>query len=68
MDEADSQSKLPVTPLPSLMELGSVMKKQAAVDEMEALFYTCPQCGHPMVTKKCKIVCYTCHYFIGCVE
>jgi hypothetical protein len=35
---------------------------------MAALFYTCPQCGHPMVTKKCKIVCYTCHYFIGCVE
>ena len=35
---------------------------------MATLFYTCPQCGNPMVTKKCKIVCYTCHYFIGCVE
>ncbi len=37
-------------------------------NETEQLFYTCPQCGQGMVTKKCKIVCYHCHYFIGCVE
>ena len=55
-----------ITPLPSLLEFGKSMK--APVNPDEALFYTCPQCGHPMVTKKCKIVCYTCHYFIGCVE
>lgn len=55
-----------LTPLPSLFDLGRQFKTPA--DPEEALFYTCPQCGHPMVTKKCKIVCYTCHYFIGCVE
>jgi hypothetical protein len=53
--------------LPSLLDFGRKMK-EASGDPMEKLFYTCPQCGHPMVTKKCKIVCYTCHYFIGCVE
>lgn len=42
--------------------------KETSDNPLETLFYTCPQCGHPMVTKKCKIVCYTCHYFIGCVE
>jgi hypothetical protein len=68
MDNLVSKDELPITPLPSLMEFGKLMKNPAAVDEMAALFYTCPQCGHPMVTKKCKIVCYTCHYFIGCVE
>jgi len=68
MDEPDSKSELPITPLPSLLEFGRILNNPAAVDEMESLFYTCPQCGHPMVTKKCKIVCYTCHYFIGCVE
>jgi len=55
-----------ITPLPSLFDLGH--RSKIPTDSEEALFYTCPQCGHPMVTKKCKIVCYTCHYFIGCVE
>lgn len=56
-----------VKSLPSLLDFGRQMRENTP-DEMAALFYTCPQCGHPMVTKKCKIVCYTCHYFIGCVE
>lgn len=64
MDEAKNSPV--ITPLPSLLEIGQRMKQE--VNESEKLFYTCPQCGHPMVTKKCKIVCYTCHYFIGCVE
>ncbi len=54
--------------LPSLLDFGRQMKQASSNEEMDNLFYTCPQCGHPMVTKKCKIVCYTCHYFIGCVE
>jgi hypothetical protein len=54
--------------LPSLFELGKKAKNAPYSNESEVLFYTCPQCGHPMVTKKCKVVCYTCHYFIGCVE
>jgi hypothetical protein len=62
----ESDNKPVITPLPSLFEIGRRMK--TPVDPEESLFYTCPQCGHPMVTKKCKIVCYTCHYFIGCVE
>jgi rubrerythrin len=52
--------------LSSLFDLKPKTGNQPTAEE--ALFYTCPQCGHPMVTKKCKIVCYTCHYFIGCVE
>ncbi|HUO57473.1 MAG TPA: hypothetical protein VMV05_04780 [bacterium] len=71
----DEKQDLPITPLPSLFEIGERMNPsrrsassgQEDIDT-EKLFYTCPQCGHPMVTKKCKIVCYTCHYFIGCVE
>ena len=54
--------------LPSLFELGQKAKNGPYANATEELFYTCPQCGHAMVTKKCKIVCYTCHYFIGCVE
>ena len=57
----------PIRHLPSLLDLGKTASKTVG-DEQEQLFYTCPQCGHPMVTKKCKVVCYTCHYFIGCVE
>ncbi len=60
------ESQPNITPLPSLFDLGG--PKKTTKDTEEALFYTCPQCGHPMVSKKCKIVCYTCHYFIGCVE
>jgi rubrerythrin len=56
-----------IRPLPSLLDFGRKMKEPSD-NPLETLFYTCPQCGHPMVTKKCKIVCYTCHYFIGCVE
>ena len=54
--------------LPSLLEFGRQISKNNFASETEQLFYTCPQCGHTMVTKKCKIVCYHCHYFIGCVE
>lgn len=57
-----------ITPLPSLLEIGQRAKNGSYTNETEQLFYTCPQCGHGMVTKKCKIVCYHCHYFIGCVE
>lgn len=57
-----------ITPLPSLFEIGQKMKQGSFSSETERLFYTCPQCGYGMVTKKCKIVCYHCHYFIGCVE
>ena len=66
MDE--NQTPPAITPLPSLLEIGQTIKRGSYTNETERLFYTCPQCGHPMVTKKCKIVCYTCHYFIGCVE
>ncbi len=65
----DLKDKAPVIrKLPSLMDFGRQMKQASNMNEMEQLFYTCPQCGHGMVTKKCKIVCYHCHYFIGCVE
>lgn len=57
-----------ITPLPSLLEVGRMAKRGPYANDAEQLFYTCPQCGHGMVTKKCKIVCYHCHYFIGCVE
>jgi rubrerythrin len=66
MDEKTDPPK--ITPLPSLMDFGRQMKEGRYANETEELFYTCPQCGHAMVTKKCKIVCYHCHYFIGCVE
>ena len=66
MDEVHDQPA--ITPLPSLLEFGKRMKQGPYTNETEQLFYTCPQCGHGMVTKKCKIVCYHCHYFIGCVE
>lgn len=69
MDEKMEKSEPIITPLPSLLEIGQRMKKGSSyTNETEQLFYTCPQCGHGMVTKKCKIVCYHCHYFIGCVE
>ncbi len=66
MDDQPDQPA--ITPLPSLFDIGRKMNSSSYNNESEKLFYTCPQCGHPMVTKKCKIVCYTCHYFIGCVE
>lgn len=66
MDE--KQPSPAITSLPSLLEIGRKMSQGAYASETEQLFYTCPQCGHGMVTKKCKIVCYHCHYFIGCVE
>jgi rubrerythrin len=65
---SEEQEQPVITPLPSLMEFGRQVKEGRANNETEELFYTCPQCGHAMVTKKCKIVCYHCHYFIGCVE
>jgi len=68
MDEKNVPEKPVITPLPSLFDFGRQFKKNSPVNEAEELFYTCPQCGHAMVTKKCKIVCYQCHYFIGCVE
>ncbi len=68
MSEENQPQPVKITPLPSLLEFGRVMKQESPVNEAEQLFYTCPQCGHGMVTKKCKIVCYRCHYFIGCVE
>ena len=68
MSEENPSQPVKITPLPSLLEFGRMVKNEAPVNEAEALFYTCPQCGHAMVTKKCKIVCYQCHYFIGCVE
>jgi rubrerythrin len=68
MSENPENENPPIKHLPSLMDLGQVARNDPSNEEMDALFYTCPQCGHPMVTKKCKIVCYTCHYFIGCVE
>jgi len=64
----DEQNPPVIRSLPSLLEFGQQIKQGRYANEAEELFYTCPQCGHPMVTKKCKIVCYTCHYFIGCVE
>jgi hypothetical protein len=64
----EKQDPPAVTPLPSLLELGQKVRDGSCASETEQLFYTCPQCGHGMVTKKCKIVCYHCHYFIGCVE
>ena len=66
-ENSENQNPL-ITPLPSLLEAGRIARGEQSNAEMDALFYTCPQCGHPMVTKKCKIVCNTCHYFIGCVE
>jgi len=63
----DVRNEPVIRPLPSLLDFGRKMK-ETSDNPLETLFYTCPQCGHPMVTKKCKIVCYTCHYFIGCVE
>jgi rubrerythrin len=60
--------KPPLRSLPSLMEFGRQMRAEKNPDGNEQLFYTCPQCGHAMVSKKCKIVCRRCHYFIGCVE
>jgi hypothetical protein len=68
MDENTNAAEPIIKPLPSLLEFGRRMEQGPYQNESEELFYTCPQCGHPMVTKKCKIVCYTCHYFIGCVE
>ena len=68
MNEDMNAAQPIIKPLPSLLEFGRQMKGDRYATESEELFYTCPQCGHPMVTKKCKIVCYTCHYFIGCVE
>lgn len=68
MEENSTPPELVITPLPSLMEIGQRVKKGPYSNESEQLFYTCPQCGHGMVTKKCKIVCYHCYYFIGCVE
>lgn len=68
MEENSAPPELIITPLPSLMEIGQRVKKGPYNSESEQLFYTCPQCGHGMVTKKCKIVCYHCYYFIGCVE
>ena len=68
MDEKNDSSKQVITPLPSLLDFGRMVKNNSPVNEAEELFYTCPQCGHGMVAKKCKIVCYQCHYFIGCVE
>ena len=68
MDEKNASPKPVITPLPSLLDFGRMMKNDSSVNEAEELFYTCPQCGHAMVAKKCKIVCYKCHYFIGCVE
>lgn len=65
---SEEQEQPVITPLPSLMEWGRQVKEGRTNNETEELFYTCPQCGHAMVTKKCKIVCYHCHYFIGCVE
>ena len=67
MDSGFEEAAPAVTPLPSLLDFSRKMK-ETSPDEMASLFYTCPQCGHAMVTKKCKIVCYHCHYFIGCVE
>jgi len=64
---SDEPEQPPVTHLPSLLDVKALAGGSYATPE-EALFYTCPQCGGPMVTKKCKIVCYKCHYFIGCVE
>jgi len=66
MDDPKDPPK--ITPLPSLLDWGRRMKGNRYQNETEELFYTCPQCGYGMVTKKCKIVCYHCHYFIGCVE
>ena len=68
MDENPLQPEPAITPLPSLLKIGQMAKRSSYNNETEQLFYTCPQCGHGMVTKKCKIVCYHCHYFIGCVE
>lgn len=64
----DPKNPPAITPLPSLLDLGPKTGKNSHANETEQLFYTCPQCGHGMVTKKCKVVCYHCHYFIGCVE
>ena len=68
MEENKPQEPMKITPLPSLLDFGRMVKGETYQNETEELFYTCPQCGHGMVTKKCKIVCYQCHYFIGCVE
>jgi rubrerythrin len=65
---SDEKAQPVIKSLPSLLDFGRMVKGERYANETEELFYTCPQCGHPMVTKKCKIVCYTCHYFIGCVE
>lgn len=67
MEKNPEPSEPTVTRLPSLFEIGKGLTK-GQNSETEKLFYTCPQCGYGMVTKKCKIVCYHCHYFIGCVE
>jgi len=68
MNEDLTQKAPIIKSLPSLMDIGKKMAQSPYNNETEELFYTCPQCGHGMVTKKCKIVCYHCHYFIGCVE
>lgn len=68
MDENTLNPEPAITHLPSLFEIGQKMRRGPYNNESEQLFYTCPQCGYGMVTKKCKIVCYHCHYFIGCVE
>jgi hypothetical protein len=68
MDEESLKPEPQVKSLPSLLDFGKRQKADEKTDEVESLFYTCPQCGHAMVAKKCKIVCYHCHYFIGCVE
>jgi rubrerythrin len=75
MNEDLTQKAPVIKSLPSLLDFGKKMNPSIGPtnsgpysNETEELFYTCPQCGHAMVTKKCKIVCYHCHYFIGCVE
>ncbi len=68
MNEDLTNSAPIIKKLPSLLEFGQKLKESSNMNDSEKLFYTCPQCGHGMVAKKCKIVCYHCHYFIGCVE
>ncbi len=65
---ADEKTQSIPKPLPSLLESGPLVVQNRSVDEIEELFYTCPQCGHPMAVVKCEINCDKCHYFIGCVE